>query len=106
MTSAISLVDGSFGRAMNLTILEKRSTTVRTVVLLCETGSPVTKSMEMSDHGQEGIGSSWRGLMRDLEDVLFYAQTEHASRYSWTSIFIAGHQNLQDMTNMVLLTPR
>ena len=43
--------------------------------------------------------------VRALEEVLFHAQTEHASMYSWTSGSIAGHQNLRDVTNMVLLTP-
>ena len=38
-------------------ILENRSTTVRTVVFPWETGSPVTKSSDMSAHGLEGMGS-------------------------------------------------
>ena len=40
-----------------------------------------------------------------LEDVFLRAQTEHASMYSRTSVSIAGHQNLWEMTNMVVLTP-
>ena len=42
---------------MNFAILENLLTTVSTVVFPCETGSPVTKSKEMSDHGLEGMGS-------------------------------------------------
>ena len=61
--------------------------------------------MEMSDHGLEGMGNGWRSPVRALEDVLFHAQTEHASMYSRTSGSIAGHQNLRAMTNKVLLTP-
>ena len=80
MTSAVSLV--CLGRAMNLTILEKRSTTVRTVVFACEIGSPVTKSIDMSDHGLEIMGSGWRSPMHALEEVLFRAQTEQTSMYS------------------------
>ena len=57
----------------------------------------VTKSMEMSDHGLEGMGNGWRSPVRALEDVLFHAQTEHASMYSRTSGSIAGHQYLRDM---------
>ena len=105
MTSTVSLPDGSFGRAMNFTILENRLTTVRTVVIPYETGSPVTKSMEMSDHSLEGMRSGWRSPVCALEDILFRAQTEHASIYSRTFGSIAGHQNLWDMTNIVLLTP-
>ena len=61
--------------------------------------------MDMSDHALEGVGSGWRSPVHALEDVLFCAQTEHASMYSWTSVSIAGHQNLRDMMNVVLLTP-
>ena len=96
MTSAVSLADGNLGRAINLTILENG---------WCYLGSPVMKSMDMSDHGLEGMGSGCRGPMRDPEDVLFRAQTEHASMYSWTSGSMDGHQNHQEMTNIVLLTP-
>ena len=62
------------------------------------------KSMEMSDHGLEGTGSGCRRSMRDLEDVLFRAQTEHASMYSRTSSSMDGHQNCREMMNIVLLT--
>ena len=62
----------------------------------------MTKSSEMSDHGLEGMGSSCKRPMRDLEDVLFLVQTEHAFMYSWTSGSIDGHQNLQEMANIVL----
>lgn len=48
MVSGVSLADGSLGKAMQLVILENLSTSVRTVVLLWETGSPVTKSSEIS----------------------------------------------------------
>ena len=102
MTSAASLADGSFGNAIKRTIFEKRSTTVRTVV---ETGSPVTKSTEISDHGLDGMGSGCRSPVRALDDVLLRAQTEHASMYSRTSDSIAGHQNLREMTYIVRLTP-
>ena len=105
MASAVSLADGSLGNAMNRTILEKQSTTVRTVVFPWETGSPVTKSKEISDHGLDGMGNGWSSPVRALEDVLLRAQTEQASMYSRTACSIAGHQNLQEMTNMVLLTP-
>ena len=44
----------------------------------------MTKSIEMSDHGLEGMGRSCGSPMHDLEEVLFLAQTEHASMYSWT----------------------
>jgi len=43
--------------------------------------------------------------MRGPEDVLFRAQTEHASMYSRTSDFIEGHQNRWEMTNIVRWTP-
>ena len=105
MTSAVSLADGSFGNAIKRTIFEKRSTTVRTVVFPWETGSPVTKSTEMSDHGLDGMGSDCRSPVRAWEDVLLRAQTEQASMYSRTSDSIAGHQNLREMTYMVRLTP-
>ena len=93
MTSAVSLAEGNLGKAMKCVIFENRSTTVSTVVFPLEAGSPVTKSMEMSDHGLEGIGRGCRRPMRGPEDVLFRAQTEHASMYSRTSDFMEGHQN-------------
>ena len=74
-------------------------------VFPCETGSPVTKSMKMSDHGLEGMGSGWSSPVRAWENVLLRAQTEQASMYSRTSGSMAGHQNLREITNMVLLTP-
>lgn len=49
MSSAVSLAVGSLGRGMKWADLEKRSTTVRMVVLLSDGGSPVTKSREMWD---------------------------------------------------------
>ena len=79
-TSAVSSAEGSLGRAMNFTILENRSTMVTTVVFPCETGSPVTKLMEMSDHGLEGMGSGCRSPVCALEAVLFRAQTEQAEQ--------------------------
>ena len=91
--SAVSLAEDSLGRAMKCVILEKRSTTVSTVVLPLDTGSPVTKSMEMFAHGLEGIGRGCRIPIREPDDVLFRAQTEHASTYSQTSDLMAGHQN-------------
>ena len=57
MTSAVSFAEGNLGNATNHAIFENRSTTVRTVVFPWETGSPVTKSNEMSAHGLEGMGS-------------------------------------------------
>ncbi len=53
--------------------LEKRSTTVRMVVLPDELGMSVTKSMAMWDHGRWGTGSGWRrpaGRWREGLDVL------------------------------------
>ena len=62
------------------------------------------KSTEMSDHGLEGMGSSWRSPIWDLEDILFRTQTKHASIYSQTSDSMNGDQNHWEMTNIVLLT--
>ena len=90
---------------MNFAILENRSTTVRTVVFPYETGSPVTKSIEMSDHGRDGMGCGWSNPVRACDDVLLRAQTEQASMYSRTSDSMAGDQNLREMTYIVLLTP-
>ena len=70
---------------------------VRIVVFPCETGSPATNSMDMSDQGLEEMESGWRSPVCALEEVLFRAQTEHASMYSRTSGSIAGHQYLRDM---------
>ena len=64
--------------------------------------SPVTKSMDISDHGLEGMGNGCKRTMQDLENVLFLAQTEHASTYSRTSSSIDGHQNCWEMANIVL----
>ena len=70
-----------------------------------ETGSPVTKSNEMSDQGLDGMGSGCNSPVRALEEDLLRAQTEQASTYSRTSDSIAGHQNLREMTYMARLTP-
>lgn len=40
---------------MKWTIFEKRSTTVSMVVWPWDRGKPVTKSIEMCDHGQRGM---------------------------------------------------
>ena len=90
---------------MKCVILEKQSITVRTVVLPFETRSPVTKSIEMSNHGLEGMDRGCRSPMRDPEDGLLRAQTEHASMYSRTPDSMDGHQNRWEMANMVLWTP-
>ncbi len=73
--------------------LEKRSTTVRMVVLPDELVKSVTKSMAMWDHGRWGTGSGWRspaGRWREGLDVLHAVQlfTKIA-----VSLVIEGHQN-------------
>ena len=56
--------------------------------------------------GLEGMGSGCKSPMRAPEEVLFLAQTAHASMYSLTPTSMDGHQNRWEMTNTVLLTPR
>lgn len=50
--SVMVMADGNFSRGMKCAIFEKRSTTVKIVVLPLEGGSPVTKSIDMRDHGR------------------------------------------------------
>ena len=58
--SAVSATDGSFGRAMKWTILEKRLTTIRMVLLPLEVGRPVMKSRGTSDYSRPGMGRGRR----------------------------------------------
>ena len=44
--------------------------------------------MDISDHGLDGMGRGCRSPIREPEDVLFRAQTEHASMYSRTPDFM------------------
>ena len=104
-TSAVSLADGGLGKAIKCVILENLSTTVRTVVLPLDSGSPVTKSTEMSDQGRLGVGSGLSRPIWGLEEVLFLAQMVQAATYSLTSLSIDVHQNRCLMKYMVLLTP-
>ncbi len=61
--SAVSLAVGSLGWGINRTALENLSTTTRIVVLPCDSGSPVIKSMERWDQGlcgmESGCNSPW-----------------------------------------------
>lgn len=85
-TSAVSLAEGSLGKAMKCIILENLSTTVRMTILPAELGSPVTKSMEMRDRGRN------KPAERRLE-LLAWAQTGHAGTKSLTSLDQEGHQS-------------
>ncbi len=105
ITQAVSLAEGSLGRATKWTALEKRSTTVRITVLPLDRGRPVTKSRSICDQGREGMR---RGCNRPadgkLED-LFWAQTEQAPTNRRISSVMAGHQNRWQMAASYLLTP-
>ena len=65
----------------------------------------MTKYSEMLDHGLEGMESGCKSPMRAPEEVLFLAQTAHASMYSLTPTSMDGHQNRWEMANTVLLIP-
>ncbi len=61
--SAVSLAVGSLGWGINRAALENLSTMTRIVVLPCDSGSPVIKSMERWDQGlcgmESGCNSPW-----------------------------------------------
>lgn len=104
MSRPVSLADSSLGKAINLAILENLSTTVN-AVLPWETRRPVTKSIDMSAQGLEGMSSGCRNPIREQEDILFLAQIEHALTYFQTSDSMNGHQNSWERANIVCRTP-
>lgn len=65
------------------------STTVKTVVLPSERGSPVTKSKEMSDRGRGGTGTV-QGLISGTNQTGFHILA-HLHRYGGTAnrVFLA-----------------
>ncbi len=68
ITQAVSLAEGSLGRATKWTALEKRSTTVRITVLPLDRGRPVTKTRD---------GKEWEGDVTDQRMVNWKTYSEH-----------------------------
>ena len=101
----VSLEEGSLGRAMKCTALEKRSITVRMVVLPSDGGKPVTKSRAMWDQGRLGMGRGRRRPERGRIEVLFWAQVAHGAIKERTSASIVDHQNRRRMKSNVRVIP-
>lgn len=102
---AVSKAVGSLVGAMKCAILEKWSTMVGMVVLLCEGGWPVTKSKEIWDQERLGTGRWWRRPAGDWLPVLFLAQTEQAPTNSIMSIMSVGHQKYLEAKVTIRLIP-
>ena len=79
---------------MTCAALEKRSITVRMVVLPSDGGRPVTKSRAMWDQGWLGMGRGRRRPERGRVEVLFRSQVAHAAIKERTSASIVDHQKL------------
>lgn len=78
---------------------------VNIVVMPFDGCDPVTKSMAMWDQGRLGMDNGCNRPDRGRCDDLFLEQTEQATTYSFTSLWIDGHQNLQLMRAKVRLIP-
>ena len=90
--SAVSLEEGSLGRAMKWAALGKRSITVRMVVLPSDVGRPVTKSRALCHQGiRLGMGRGRSKPERGWVEVLFRAQVAHAEINAWTSLSMVDH---------------
>lgn len=99
--SAVSLALGNLGMGMKWIILENISTTVSTMVVPSEWGSPAMKSKVMSDQGHWGTSRGWSRPASEWEDDLFLEQMGQATTYSPMSFSMADHQNHCLMKNMV-----
>ncbi len=77
--SAVCGAEGSFGKGISWQAFENLSTTTKIPLLPWEVGRPITKSIEICDHGRAGTGrGSSRPCGRDLES-LCWAQMEQAA---------------------------
>ena len=90
---------------MKYAAFEKRSITVRMVVLPSDGGRPVTKSRAMCDQGQLGMGRGHSRPERGRVEVLFRAQIAHTAIKERMSASIVDHQNPRRMKSNVRVIP-
>lgn len=77
---------------MKWAAFDKRSTTIRTVVLPPKEGRPMIKSITMCDHGSFGISSGWRKSSHQRLMRGFSLRTHRASSHGLVSQTMDSHQ--------------